>query len=230
MRFLTTFVFFTVFSFAFSQEIVVVDQNGEKLEKQSFFVEIVIDNDSTITFNTDRFNVSRDFCDDLAEINIAGDFVQTYVNQYLPNQFKLLDTIRVYQSRYIAHTSPILLIDITQEIDSILQYDLGFSSTLKQIGLPYTLSFKVFNTNRITKKEKKFIEKVKKTYCDYLGIDDETIKLIYEDKAYISVQQDFFSRGTIITRDFINSQNTSWMKGQAEKYKLVMWLMINWEK
>lgn len=90
MRFLTTFVFFTVFSFAFSQEIVVVDQNGEKLEKQSFFVEIVIDNDSTITFNTDRFNVSRDFCEDLAEINIAGDFVQTNVNQYLPNQFKLI--------------------------------------------------------------------------------------------------------------------------------------------
>lgn len=134
MRFLTTFVFFTIFSFAFSQEIIVVDQNGEKLEKQNFFVEIVIDNDSTITFNTDRFNVSRDFCEDLAEINIAGDFVQTYVNQYLPNQFKLLDTIRVYQSRYIAHTSPILLIDIAQEIDSILQYDLGFSSTLKQIG------------------------------------------------------------------------------------------------
>lgn len=230
MRFLITLVFFTILSFSFSQVIVVVDQNGEKLENQSFFVKIVIDNDSTITFNTDKFNVSRDLCDDLAEIYIAGDFVQTYVNQYLPTQFKLLDTIRVYQSRNIAHTSPILLIDIKQEIDSILLYDLGFSSTLKQIGLPFTLTFNVFHADRITKKEKKFIEKVKKTYCGYLGIDCEKIKLIDENKAYVSVQQDFFSKGTIITRDFINSQNTYWMKEQAEKYKLVMWLMINWEK
>ncbi len=233
MRFLTTFVFFTVFSFAFSQEIVVVDQNGEKFNgPNELFVEIKIDNDSTLKFilPKEKIIIKGKGCDSLAEIKITGYLTQDYYNQYTPEQFKLVDTIQIYHSQIIANPTPIFLLDINEKIDSIIKNNLQFKDYFKQIGLPYTLSFNVFNADRITKKEKKFIEKVKKTYCDYLGIDNEKIKLIYENKSYVSVQQDFFTKGTIITRDFINSQNTSWMKDQAEKYKLVMWLMINWEK
>lgn len=233
MRLILILAFFTSLSFSFSQEIIIVDQNGRKFNgPNKVFVEIKIDNDSILKFilPKDKIVAERKSCDSLAEIKIYGYLTQNFYNQYSPKQLKLVDTIQIYHSQIIANPTPVFLIDINQNIDSIIKYNLYFKDYIKQIGLPYNISFSVFNSDKITKSEKKFIEEVKKTYCEQIGIESDKIKLIFENKSYTTYQTDFFSCGTIITHDFINAQNTPWMKEQAEKYKLVMQLMINWEK
>ncbi|MES2589241.1 MAG: hypothetical protein V4622_09680 [Bacteroidota bacterium] len=226
-------LFLSIGVICFTQEITITDHNGKKLHSpEGLFLQVRVDKDSTTTFmlSSDKINVTRDSCDSIADIIVGGDYIQMYHNQYLPKQFKSLDTIRVFNNRYIAHPFPIFLIDMQQAIDSLLFYELDFATTLKQIDLPYTLSFNVFHADKVRKCEKKYISKAKKKYCEHLGIDNDKIKLIYEDKPYTTNQFDFFTSGTEVTRNFINSQNTPWMKGQAENYKLVMWVMINWTK
>ncbi len=221
------------FSFGFSQEIIIVDQNNKQLFGiEELKVQVKIDNKSTLEFNLlkEKILIDKSQCDSLADIRIFGYLTQDYYNQYTPNQFKLVDTIKIVHSQQIIIPTPIFLIDVNQSIDTIIINNLYFKNYIEQIGLPYSIYFEVFNSSKISKKEKKFIEKVKKIYCEKIGLENEKIKLVFSKNPYISNQLDFFNKGSQITDDFIESQNTSLMKKQAERYKLVTQLIINWEK
>jgi hypothetical protein len=218
---------------AHAQRLCIVDQSNTVLSKEDLFsVELKIDDDSTKIYRDldGCFFFDKRSCDSLADIVIKGFFVQNYHNQYKPEQFKKLDTIQVFKSNVSITTTPQFFVDLNQNIDSAIQEHLGLANYLDQSSFKYELSASVYNTYPISQKERDYIKQLHLRYFTALGYKPDSIPLIFTETAYKTTMNDFFVPETEITKAFISSQNTDWMKQQAEKYKLVLWVTVQWKE
>jgi hypothetical protein len=61
-------------------------------------------------------------------------------------------------------------------------------------------------------------------------MEAECVELVDRNTPYTSGPEDFFNEGMIMSRTEIDSQNTPWMKAQAEKYSIVLRVLIAQKK
>jgi len=218
----------------FSQNLVLVDNKNEVFPfEYNYLVTLTIDKKTSISLKSKNsvFTIPDMNCDTLVEITIEGPFVQTYYNQYYCHQLVFLDTIQLGDRRMIKGQTPRLYLGDGFENDSIFTNQLWLKDWLKEYDdVANGISFMVNNAEKLTSKEKRLIRKSIAEYC--LLIDKEEFKdlIEFKNECYTAGQEDLFNEGTKVTRDFIDNQNTNEMKEKAEKYSIVVSVLIDWKK
>lgn len=209
----------------FGQEIVFVNQRDELFTNDRAIVKVRIDGGKPVgmRLSKGKIPVDRAGCDTVAAITVEGYLVQSYHNQYTPAQFAEIDTVRLVQRFNITHQLPVLRLGTKAPADSVVKGSEWFLKIVKD--LQYTekqISLVVYNTEPLTPEDKEYIALIKIAYCKSIGMNERQVKIVYKQKPYTTGQEDFFNEGSIVTKDFITSQNTDWMQMQAQRYGIVM--------
>lgn len=211
------------------QNITIVNQFNELINTRYMTASIRIDNDTVVSYQIDqgKLHLDSNRCDSIADIVIKGYKLQTYHNQYLPDQFRLLDTIRLNQPYVHSVRFPVFLLGNRMEMDTILKDQQWLSEWLAEYFPQATISMDIYNTDKLSLRDRRFIRKVKRTYCELIGFDPDAVKINYTGIPYSTGQQDLFNEGTVMSRSFIESQNTPWMRSQAENYAIAIHVIVN---
>jgi hypothetical protein len=86
----------------------------------------------------------------------------------------------------------------------------------------------VYNSFPLEESDKARVKEVIKEYCKRIGHEELSSRIEFKDEPYISSQTDHFNEDTLMDKDFIEGQNTLSMKEIAQKYSLVVILIIDW--
>lgn len=92
------------------------------------------------------------------------------------------------------------------------------------------ISFWVNNSSSLKNSDKKRVKKVIREYCNRIGHREFSRKIDFIDTPYITGQDDHFNEGTLVTKEFIQAQNTTFMMNIAKKYSLVVSIIIDWKR
>ncbi|MDH4472787.1 MAG: hypothetical protein QE487_09265 [Fluviicola sp.] len=230
------FILFLLFNATrvFSQTIVLVDQKNNILTVDwDYSVTITLDRKTSLSFKSEKalILVPQLKCDSLIEIEISGPRIQTYYYQYYCEQFNQLDTIQLADRTLIKGQTPRLLLGKTLELDSIYNNQLWLKDWLLEYkDIVDGISFSVYNTEPLTKKEKRFVKQSIERYCQLIDKNEFRDKVFFKNECYTTGQEDLFNADSQITRSFIDNQNTTDMKIIAEKYSIVVTVKIEWKK
>ncbi len=217
-----------------AQSIVLVDINNKILPTEyDYFVTITVDKKNIISLkaNNSVINLPELTCDSLIEIEIKGGLTKRYYNQFYCQQFKSIDTIQLSDRKTIKSQTPRLFLGNGFENDSIFMDQLWLKDWLTENDdVVDGISFMVNSSDKLTTKEQKLIRKLIARYCHL--IDKEKFKdlVVFKNECYITGQEDLFNEGTEVTRSFIDNQNTIEMKDKAEKYSIVVTVLIDWKR
>jgi hypothetical protein len=221
---------------SFAQEVVFINVVGENkafVKETEIFVTLQSDRKHSITLSTrtTKIDLSSFYFDSLVTVTIDGKLIHEYVNQYTREQFLKLDTISLYQSQRIYEPTPRVYLNRNYPLDSAIRYE---AAVLKEFfygsSMDSTFFIEIYHARPLSKKVRKQIEQVKSAFCKEAGADGKTIQLIDKKTPYASTRMDFFTPTTVITEQFIQQQNTPWMKAKAKEYSLVLVVEIVWSK
>ncbi len=217
-----------------AQTIVLVDLNNKILPiEYNYLVTITVDRKTTISLNANKsfVTIPEISCDSLIEVEIEGQFIKHYYNQYYCQQFKLLDTIQLSDRKMIRSQTPRLFLGNGFDNDSIFTDQLWLKDWLSEYDDAVNgISFLVNSSEKLTVKEERLVRKAINKYCHLIGKDEFKDLVVFKNECYTTGQEDLFNEGTIVTRSFIDNQNTIEMKGRAEKYSVVVSILIDWKK
>lgn len=217
-----------------AQTIVLVDINNNILPTEyNYFVNITVDKKKTISLiaNKSVVTIPDITCDSLIEVEIEGQFVKHYYNQYYCQQFKFLDTIQLSDRKMIRSQTPRLFLGNGFDNDSIFIDQLWLQDWLSEYkDVVHGISFMVNSSEKLTAKEQRLIRQAINHYCHLIGKDEFKDLVVYKDECYTTGQEDLFKEGTLVTRSFIDNQNTIEMKEKAEKYSIVVTVLIDWNR
>ena len=234
--FIKSVTIFTFFCFltikAHSQNIILTNPNNEKIEQEEFCkIVLNFDNDTTLIVEliNSQFYIDSTLFNNIIDIKIILPIGQAYHNQFLKNQLLDNDTIIVNQSWVVARQTPRLFIDLEDKTDSLQTSQLWFGEWLNQnMNVVNGISFEVMNTDTLLSSDKLRVTKMVQEYCKRIGYSEFSDQIKFTDKPYTTGQEDEFIEGTIITPAFIESQNTPFMKSIANKYRLVIVIIVDW--
>lgn len=118
-----------------AQNIVVVNQNIEDIES-STQVKLIFDNESVkeVFLKNSTFHLDSNLCHNFVDIYITPVFGQPYHNQYLRDQLKFMDTIKVNQTRLIRSQTPRLFMGTDVILDSLFINQLWISEWYLFLG------------------------------------------------------------------------------------------------
>jgi len=219
--------------FVSAQQVVVFNENTEELFREEYVnITITYDTDSVVKIDLvdGTFYIDSNLCNEFVDIKIDPTFGQIYHNQFLRKQLQFLDTIVINQTTLIARQTPRLLIGCgEEELDSIFQNKLWFKDWLKvNSEMIKGIYFWVYNTDPMRSADKKRAKKVIQEYCSLIDQEEFAKKVEFKKMPYVTDQDDSIYEGTVITRKFIQEQNTEEMTRIAEKYSLTIALIIDW--
>lgn len=218
---------------ALAQNVTVVNQNIEDIESSSTRVKLIFDNDSVteVSLNNGIFHLDSNLCRNFVDIYITPIFGQPYHNQYLRDQLKFIDTIKINQTQWIRRQTPRLFLGTDVILDSLFIDVLWISEWLNERNDAVNgISFWVNNSSALENSDKKRVKKVIHEYCERIGHKEYSKNIDFRNTPYITGQDDHFNEGTLITEEFIEGQNTAFMMSVAEKYSLVVTIIIDWNK
>lgn len=217
-----------------AQYVVITNQNDIPIESEiSLRVTLNYDNDTIIKLNLkdSQLYIDTNLCKSIVDLEIDPVFGQVYKNQFLCSQLKSIDTIIINQTMMIKGQTPRLLLGLERNLDSIFVDQLWMGEWLKEYkDVADGISFWVNNSDSLNSSDKKRITEVIQKYCSQIGREEFAKKIEYKNEPYTTGQEDFFNDGTVISREFIENQNTNFMKNIAEKYSLVVVVVINWNR
>lgn len=217
-----------------AQNIVVLSQSGGEIETElPIYIALNFDNDTTIVMVLDNgsFHLDSNLCSVFVDIEIDPIFGQPYHNQYLRSQLASIDTIVVNQTRMIKSQTPRLLFREDKNMDSIFVEQLWIGNWLQENKETTNgISFWIYNADTLKNSDRKFTEKLIHEYCKRVNLEEFANEIVFKDEPYTTGQDDHFNDGTLIDRIFIEDQNTPFMKTIAEKYTLVVVVIIDWNQ
>jgi hypothetical protein len=218
----------------FAQSITLVDLNNEILPTNfNYKIAIKVDKKSSYSLISDESVVliPEITCDSLIEVIIEGPRIKSFYNQYYCEQFNVLDTIQLSDRKVIKSQTPRLFLGNRIENDSLLTDQLWLKDWLFENDEAVNgISFLVNSSEKLTSKEKRLVKNTVKRYCQLIGKEEFKDKIVFKNAPYISGQEDLFLEGNTVTRRFIENQNTYEMKCKAEKYSLVVTVLIDWKR
>lgn len=233
MRHLLIFVGFLCTFQSLAQEITLVRMDGSVIENShTFDVEITYDSDSSVQFalKDSKIHIDSSLCKEIVKIRISIPIGQSFYNEYLCGQIQNTDTIIVNQTHEIRSQTPRLYLGGDLE-ETVFNDQFWIGEWLAEHpDLAKGILFKVYNTDRLSSKNKRKIRKYITEYCNRIGRPEFANRVETVGKPYTTGQQDDFNEGTVVTRQFIKSQNTNSMKRIAEKYSLVVVVDIDWNR
>ena len=157
--------------------------------------------------------------------------IKDYYNQYYCQQFKVLDTIQLSDRKIIRRQTPRLFFGDGFENDSMFMNQLWIKDWLSENDeIINGISFMVNSSEKLTAKEKLLVRKGIANYCHLIDKDEFKDLVVFKDECYTTGQGDLFNEGTVVTRSFIDQQNTIEMKAKAEKYSIVVTVLIDWKR
>ena len=218
---------------AISQELVFVNCSGTFREETEIYIHLQLDRKPAVDLSTKtaRINLSSYSFDSIATLTVKGMLIHKYTNQYFPEQFRKLDTITLYQSQRIDEPTPRFFLKMNYNIDSAVIFDAGIlKNFLDEASLDSTFVLEIYHSRTLSKKEEQRIQTIKTAFCKEVGVDEKSVQLVDKQAPYSTARFDFFNPGTIITKQFIQQQNTPWMKAKAEEYSLVLMVNMIWKQ
>lgn len=228
-------IYFCIFYFpfsGFSQELVFVNGNSDFREGTEIHITLQADKKEAIEFNTKtgKINLNSFSFDSIVTLKASGLMIHEYTNQYFPKQFRQLDTIILYQNSIIYETTPRFFLKKDYDLDSCIRNNTEwFKAFLDDSTMDSTFVFEIYHSNSLSKKDKSQIQDIKTLFCKELDIPEKNIQLIDKRVPYTTERFDFFNPKTLVSKSFINQQNTPWMKSKAEEYSLVLVVEIIWK-
>ncbi len=207
---------------AFSQNVQVVNQYNEHSFNEIRVV-VKVDQSRLLVLPIDKdgmFTLPKDVKYQI-DIIIEGSLLQPYFNQFSKEDLSFLDSIQVFEKFKLSTKTPrFFFSDIySKNIDSIIKND-WLKSRLENTEMKVKLI--VYNTFRLTCKDKRKIKIFYNEYRKSLGLNREELELEYKDLPYVATDEDLFNSGTIITKDFIMKQNTNLMHDKAKNYGIAL--------
>lgn len=231
---LTGLAFFILLcSSAFSQRIVFTNQHGTFKDSIALRLTLQADHQKPIEFTTGNAetDLSGFSFDSIVTLFVNGLSIHEYCNQYTPTQFKQIDTIVLYQSLKCQIMTPRFFPAMNYDLDSAVRDEAAFfGEFMHDSPLDSTFCFQLYHADPISKKELKQIQTLKASFCQKLGVDEQTIQLIDTKQPYATAYFNFFNPETVISREFINLQNTPWMKTKATEYSVALVLNVIWKQ
>lgn len=218
----------------FAQQVVFINKNGGTFrEGTELRITLQVDKNLPIQLETEtgKVDFSSYQVDSLAILKVKGLFIDEYYNEYLPKQFLEIDTVELFQTNLRGTSTPRFFLNMNSDLDSAIIDDaIWFKSFLDGSLLDSTFKIGIYHADRLSIKDKKNIHKAKVKFCAELGMDEKTIELVDRKEPYTTVRYNFFQEKTIVSRVFINGQNTDYMKQKAEEYSVVLMVEMVWTK
>ena len=224
-------VIYSSFVQTWAQQVVFTNKNGKFLEGTELWISLEIDEQQAIELRTLNFklDLSKYKVDHLLKMRVNGQMIDDYYNEYLPSQLNKLDTIELFQTRMISEATPRFFLKMDYDLDSSIVHDATwFRYFMDESPMDSTFRFCIYHSHRLTKKQNTEIQRIKESFCSEVGVDGNTISVIDRKENYTTARFNFFNQRTIISKEFIKRQNTSFMKRKAEEYSLVLLIEIVW--
>jgi hypothetical protein len=161
-------------------------------------------------------------------LTIDGMFVQPYCNQYSLKQLNELDTVAVFESNIVAGSTPVFLVldtfDVTHPMSPEVERFKEFLTLLNRDS--FELELAVYHTWPLTGSERVMFEKLRKWLCAETELPGSKLKLAFTDLPYTCSRHNFFSAGTVVSKEFVGQQPTAFMEDRARGYTLVGQILI----
>ncbi len=229
----TLFLLLFIDQYVTGQSIVVVDQENKVLSNDLVCnVTLTLDKTTKVEIKTlhSIIQVPAFNCDSLIEIQIEAPQIKTYYNQYYLHQFQKIDTIRVSNRKIIKGQTPRLLLGNSPFNDSLFEDQRWFKDWYTENeNVLSGISFMVNSVEKLSKKQKKVVLEAITDYCVLIDKVEYSSDVTFKHSGYVCRQEDLFNEGTLITKQFIENQNTIEMRQQAENYSIVVTVLIDWK-
>lgn len=213
--------------FSQTKTIPIVTQNGDSLNlNYRCTYRLVVDGKDQGEMNFTKSSVVLPYPDSLLKVEINGGLVQRYYNEFTPTNVDTLGEIEVFWSNIRSTKTPrFFRQDIANDDLSIKDSLDWFLPWLEMDKRVTGYQIEVKNAGRLKASHKRRIRKIHAEIDAFLG---RTSELIFTNVPYITTDEDAFNSGTKITSDFIDDQNTDYMKTLAQGYSIAMVLIIQW--